>query len=982
MEEKILVPTANYVGYIDEVVYIDLVYPAGFNKDTVVSVETSSSYIPLNSKIEKNFASYNDNTSRTLTIEDTSLNAEYIVTILSLGAEPVTLNVATKEPDAQIAKNVNVNSYGSRLIEVLFDEPMQNLPAVFDFAANAISLPATPKDINDSSILSNLYFRYYGSDDEGTLYQPSTQPIDWLGYFAGHDISVRLSPDNRRLEVQFNDYDLPDGTTHQLILNYSKKFPGLSNNYRIQDANNNIFPIVSSTVSIEKSAQKAILTNIEALSRTDLLLTYSKEVLLIDETNLVHDIVNVNPITINGFEVTQIERFENSYTQILCKLDPDVYYLPLGDSVPVKVSPTMDACGYLTAETTILIPVHEAAPNVTSLSQSSKSDSTHTVLDISFDQEMASVSSLATLTPYFNIYNVTDGSPVKINAEIIECCTDANDYKLSISISNPILYSGYKYQIDISDLENKLDTVMNPFSKVITIVDTTAPQIDKILLSLETARIVVTFDEPMTTNGSNSVTDPENYILLPKVNPNFDDEQCSIDPTTAIKLDEKNTESITNLLDDTLVRIVCNDSTPVFSVKNNNASHFVKVGYCDIKTVHYVTNISGNVLDFVCPTDAVVVRGFKSSEFATQFIDAETITLNFTGVADTDPNIADAMLNQIFDINPADFTLTGNGFTAVQAISAKISNKGKSVTLEFPTDTITVSGLSLVLKPTQTVDIFGNPLPELNIALTSYSTPTILKELTLLDTVGDLARFLVKYSNDVMIEPGVPSTVACRDYSIEVTDGNGNVTPGRPAKNMSVNGNEVLLDFENLNNVSIQQNFKFKIGITASSISFNTVEAAAPHEIVDVFDFAKVSKGYYTRPYVTIDSADTTTSIFTLYVDDFVGSMDSVDLSPVSANIADGIASFPTNAIFDSLQLTLDQTTISGNNAVILEAYKPVPNPYPTAIQFKITVTSSTSLALTGTLEFKVNTTILSVNSDPILTNRNGSVAFIGNTKL
>lgn len=1091
MEEKIIIPSITYVGVINEEIYANLVYPAGFGEDTTVTVTLLDAPDVIDSTLVDNYqklytdGSFSD-TEKTLILATDDISAKYTVTISDPAREDVVLELAYKKPDAQVSSNVHLNFMGSRILEVLFDEPMKQLSSVFDFSIDAsnqngllrtygdttpaknglpIKLGINPtngeavafaefenkkyiinptgdgtlstelnyipnnivpaysgykaidgsatktvyilkaggfsvikpadnlilasgqsfyrKPITESpnafTILTNFYFKYFGVDDEGTLYEPAGKPIDWLGYFANDDISFRISPDYRRVEVQFDDYDIPDGA-HQLVLNYSKNFPTLTNLSRIKDADNNVFPIVSKGINVEKTAIRAKLIDVIALSRTKVILKYDAPVMVIEDEETVHSSLGtVYPITLNGVKVTT-ERYENSYNQLLCKIvDPENDALPVGEDVEIEVTGTLDRCGYLVDTATFNVPVSDVQPEVIEFIQLPPEvptpDEKQTIFNVTFSDIM-----LKPVDYLENIrfFKVPDGELV---TNTIEIKMDDKSNTMQIIVT-PALYAGLYYKVQIDGMTNVIKTEMIPFESTIFIKDLSVPYISEILLSDENARVVVKYNEIMNIENSHSIINPQNYQLL-KLTPDSAD-QC--EATNKINLDIDIISSVEALRDNTWARLIfTNPLNPEFTENLNIVSHYIKAGYCDVKDVKYVTNISNNVLDFVCPAKHYVVPAFKVADFSVTFKDAQTLELLINSTA--------SIKNEIFAVDAAEFKITNATATVnVNASSAKITPGGRSIILQFPVDTITQNNLQINLKPVKTTDVFGNLLPEFTIDIKGYSTPTVAKDFVLLDSSGDAAKFLVRFSNDIKIEPGVPSTIAAKDYAVEVTTLTKEVIPGRPCTNMATLGNEVTLDFKNLNDYSINETDTFRIGVTSSQLKFNTVEAVAGPdgkvELARVFPYTPVVRGNLVRPYLGNDG---TNNKFAIYVDDLgttlnqfehlTSIVDEIPLifdgntSQFVNSITDSIPVVENN-IFESFKIELfnaDETPYTRANPISKLVY--ITNPADlinNALAFNVQLVADTATTVTAKITYKLKSTALSSNDTELLTNRVG----------
>ncbi|MGL5821239.1 MAG: hypothetical protein ACRCYE_06355 [Sarcina sp.] len=871
MEETIKAPTAVFVGKIDNIMYVNLTHEKGFTEDTKIDV-TDEFLTELKTDIVSNLTKY-DNTNKTLKITVTSskLDPNYFITITDAdGTQTVVTIDTTIEPDALITNNVKVTSHGDRIIEILFDEPVQNLRSSFDFAIDRYNSSELVKknvyvitagnnssyagkqllectvtdgvtvqnfflveesptrylevtssgeigttyirpDLNSvkpaqgfgitnyytltreitvthsrnnatttkgiiryespfklsespSSILLNFYFRYFGTDDEGTLYTPTTTPLDWLGYFASKDTEIHVSDDNRRFEIEFPFYSLPTGDTHELIINYAKTFPGYNNKSRIKDSSDNSFPIVSKTVPIVKDSKKASIIDVKSLSKTEFEITFDKPVLCIG-----HE-VNQFELLLNGKTLENVRRSGVGFNKLIGKFSIQ-NALELGPT-EITVGSITDACGYKTNEQTFTITVIADPPRVINLVHKETTDINTTLLEIEFDDEMADPAKA--IEEYITIFEVDSetGIETQIKPTLI-FILGASSTTAELRITNPKLYYGRKYKINIEGLTNKVETVMIPYSEVLFIGDLTAPYIENIILTNDAEysnstdkqfrhKIVITYDEPMETQGAYSILNANNYMILG----NAATVDWCIENTKKLALNnslasisvpsyEKNSEDrrvIIKLNSDVLEENF--DTTAdylnyFFGVDK----HLVSAGYCDVKSVKYVTNDSGNVLNFSClaPTEILnkINIGNLNGIAELTVIDAETLAVKFPKPLSN---------NEIMSISPSDFTIrkTVDGKNIdTPALDATIlsSNTDYVITLRFAPNVL-VPKTSLILTTGKTSDKFDNPV-------IFDSTPISTNIIDRVDLVN--AKFINTSGHFAVIEMSFSDTVKLAD---------------------------------------------------------------------------------------------------------------------------------------------------------------------------------------------------------------------------
>lgn len=986
MEENILTSTLTYVGIIGNSIYADLVYPTGFANTTISINTTDAPTVPVEFNLVHNYKYYNDNTLRTIIIPDANPSENYIVTI-----NETTLPLKIVRPNAQVSSNVTANVIGTQILQVAFDEPMQNLGSYFDFAIDrknvstgavyindnnteyllyiakplvgetllaiqkspevyhkvnftditfiidptplptseykftptnsnlpnskvapafaSISIPiyifidstnnitysdtaisdssktlvgtgysiiksAFTNTPSDSCVLSNFYFKYYGRDDEGTLYEPINKPLDWLGYFASKDITVTISPDNRVIEIQIDNYDLPETLTdlsHHLVLNYAKTFSNLTNQSRIQDATNNLFPIASLLINITKSPLVASLTKVTALSRTQVILTYSDEVMLVTPSNISKDYPNIAPMTINTKGILDVKRVDGTLNKLLATIqNPNDYALPIGENVPVTISSTLDKCGYIVDPQTFNITVNDVLPNVISLTQVTPTplypEDVVTILKVVFDQTMLKP---ATPITNFNFAELVNGNPtplfpasIEVNMDTLGDTTTTQSNTVYVLISDDVLFPATEYQVKIKDLTNTLGTPMNPYIGYIFINDLSAPYIKEVLLSQEDAKIVIKYNEPMNIDMPNSMIDASNYqlISLQYEDSNFNANAClgqKIELSTANVLSVISAKhDLYSILDLTPINnLKFTIGTPV-STEPAIVSHYIKAGYCDIKEPKYIVNKSNNVLDFVCPASHYLVSAFDFKEISPGVdllsiitLNSQELTIQYTGNTK----------NEFFNISPQDFSVINNGNTPIPAISYELIDP-LTIKLRFPEGSLEVNTpttiLTLSCTPTASFDIFNNLLPAFtNRIIDHIATPTHINKIALIDSLGTTKVLGLQFTNNIQFKPSIPSPTPldiADQFVVKITDaisGNSHTVYCTDAKIINSYPNSGLINRLDLTFVDsiYYESPQYQVKVISSQSKFLVYEnngGASVNEPAIIFDYTPINSDF------------------------------------------------------------------------------------------------------------------------------------------
>lgn len=710
-----------------------------------------------------------------------------------------------------------------------------------------------------SAVLINYYFRYFGTDDEGTLYEPKDKPIDWLGYFAGHDITTKVSSDNRKIEIQFDAYSLPTASIaqgdvpHQLIINYAKTFPNYSGDYRIADANNNPFPIIRESVEFIKDSIKAKVTNIVALSKDEVLVYFDKPVLC-QSYDGDSDDVHYQIITINGITPQLVERYDNSYNILHCHLTSN-NALPVG-SIDVTIGSIIDACGYKTDITTKTINVVAIKPKVLSMKQGSTlNEGAETVLDIKFSEDMSVLG--LDLIPYFQIYKIDGEITELINPISIANLAQSPIDTLKVSIV-PALEPGGLYEIHIFDMEDIYGTVMEDYKGLLHIKDMSAPEIQAIYLTDHTSftdsneqyKIAFLFNETMESENKHSLTQYSNYMFYYLADPSqlaiFN--QCN-ESAVKFPLNSDNTISVDSLKGNTIARIVLNQET--YPLNTNSVvvpftpeNLIVKAGYCDLTDVKYLTNSAGNVLDFVCPIDEVLSNKVNLSTLTTtdfKVIDSKTVVMTY--------NVKN---NEIIKIEKFAFSLD-TGIIAENVLINPVSRNSVTgivtgtLTITFPENSFDDSGRSISID-NSCEDIFGNNIIGVNNVVLTYDPIPRLVKAYVSNIHSDTVIFGLEFNEEVKLDGSIK--LAGRDYSVSVNgghyraataigslvgasefDGSYVQTPYGPRKTL-------YLQYDNANDEIFDSLDTFKISVTVPREQFKTVDknsTVANRKPVEIF---------------------------------------------------------------------------------------------------------------------------------------------------
>ncbi|MGL4654949.1 MAG: hypothetical protein ACRCWM_03550 [Sarcina sp.] len=696
-----------------------------------------------------------------------------------------------------------------------------------------------------SAVLINYYFRYFGTDDEGTLYEPKDKPIDWLGYFSGHDITTKVSSDNRKLEIQFDAYSLPTASIaqgdvpHQLIINYAKTFPNYPGDRRISDANNNPFPIIRESVEFIKDSLKAKVTNIVALSKDEVLVYFDKAVLC-QNPAISTEHTHYNLITINGATPKSVSRYSNTYNILKCELN-SIDALPVGE-VDVTVGSVIDACGYLTLPFAKSVEVVAVRPKVISMTQGqTPNEGSETILDIRFDDDMAIIPPDA--SPYFTIY--------KIENEIKELITPISITKLSQTPTDtlkvsivPALEPGGLYEVHIFDMKNIYDTVMEDYKGLLHIKDMSAPEIKAIYLTdhisaegfsipEEQYKIAILFNETMESQGDHSLLNCRNYMFYyPKDITDLNNfVQCN---ESAIKfaLTHDNTLDVDSLKGNTIARIILNqENYPSDDNKStipfNPANLIVKAGYCDLTDVKYLTNSAGNVLDFLCPTTEVSSNKVNLTTAKFNVIDSKNVVITYT-----------VKNNEIISANKHAFTLNNN----VAAESIIIGSVSRNPATEIVTGTLTITFPENSFDdPGQTIsientceDIFGNTIiGVVDLALTYDPVPRLVNAYVS-NIHSDSVIFGLEFNEDVKFDGSMK--LAGRDYSASVNGGHyraataiGSLIGNSNFDTLYVQNpygprKTLFLQYDNINDEIFDLLDTFKLSVTVPREQFKTVD--------------------------------------------------------------------------------------------------------------------------------------------------------------
>lgn len=576
------------------------------------------------------------------------------------GTELLAENDFTVE-ESSINQKPTITGLGTRIIKISFLYPITNIDAI-----ETITDGSTTK-----YVLSNFYMKLFSEDTNNSL----TEKPDWGGFFTVVDknssadpdtapFKADVSSDEKTLVIQSNEKSLPIGDNHILKVGYVKGF-----NKPLSGPLGREIPSSEEQFKLTSAIAKGNVVSIEAISQNSIIVTFDREVCHLnnESANCTVDKVSTVMRAASPVQFETVERVPGEYNKLKFTLPANSFFTP--GTRTFDIGSITDASGLKTNPYNTNLEISNVPTVLESVEQIIDNSITNTLIKGVFSEELNEVS--AKEIKNYVLANKADSSKV-FDLNKIEFVT--NDHSVILIYTSIELPTG-EYTLTTNSLKDIYGLDVTSISKDFFVKDLSRPKIKAILVASDgatptpsiTSPILIQFDESMNTGSLNGIDNLANYKIFDGVD--------FIDFTRA---------NTTLFNDDKWIRLSLDSQAPL-----NQASSKISIGYADVSDIKYVTNKSGNILDF-CPTNTItgVIEPLDLYGGTATIIDENTVS--YTLPTNTDNNMFETVLN------PTDFIFTQDS-TNFTADEVELSDNHISLTFKFNNKAFTAADTNIKL---------------------------------------------------------------------------------------------------------------------------------------------------------------------------------------------------------------------------------------------------------------------------------------------
>lgn len=666
------------------------------------------------------------------------------------GTELLAENDFTVE-EFPIDQKPTVTGLGTRIIKVSFLYPITNIDAV-----ETITDGSTTK-----YVLSNFYMKLFNQDTNNSL----TEKPEWGGFFTVVDknssddpdtapFKIDVSSDEKTLLIQSNEKSLPIGDNHTLKIGYVKNF-----NKPLSGPLGREIPSSEEVFRLDSAISRGNVISIEAISQNSIVVTFDRDVCHLNNeaANCTIDKVSTVTRAASPVQFEIVERVVGEYNKLKFTLPSNSFFTP--GTRTFNISSITDAYGLQTNPYNTNLEITNIPIVLESVEQIVDSSIVNTLIKGVFSEELNEAS--AKDTKNYVLTNKLDTTK-SFDLDKIEFVT--NNHSVILIYTLQELPTG-EYTLTTNGLKDIYGADVTSTSKDFFVKDLSRPKIEAILVASDgatptpsiTSPILIQFDESMTTGSLNGIDNLANYKIYDGLN--------FVDFTNA---------NITLFNDDKWIRLSLD---PQISLDLTNSK--ISIGYADISDIKYVTNKSGNVLDF-CPTNTITgtVEPLDLYGGTASIINENTISYTLP------TNNANNALETIS--NPTDFIFTQDSikFTADEI---ELSDNHDILTFKFTNKTFTAADTNVKLNinpdlEITALDIFLNKITiSQEIEITNNLGPDVL-------SVSNLASNIDIDSTDVVIALLYPVEITFVDKKDFIVTTNNNPMFINDAKIYTIDG--------------------------------------------------------------------------------------------------------------------------------------------------------------------------------------------------
>lgn len=670
--------------------------------------------------------------------------------------------------------NCTVKSFGTRILAIEFDYPVQNMEAT-------IQLGTT--DVDKVIELNNLYISYDNKDVPVTdnnekwlgnieLQKPYvyTPPTGGAINYVTYPFAMVASPDKRRFTIQFNTGNFNTGSINKLTINYNIS-PEYDPALRIRDfANRMIASFAKEFICVRETSPADIIpSEITALSNHELMVTFDNPVCswlpedagtdpLVTYLDLFkqYNYFQLFNVTTGGetpFTVNSVDWVGNGYSTLLYTLDYTAANIMPVPQATVRVGKVVDASGLDTFPATATINVPPTEPKFIDAYQKKPSAvQTNTEVVIVFNEKMTTGIGANSAENKLNyMFMDPNGNTIDLTAPGVTLAvipgTDDKQFLLTIP---QVLSSGIYNLTAYDTIEDFTGVNILADTKPIQILDYVSPAVEKIIatrpiagntdMTVEDNGMIIMFDREMNvaSTSPHSAVDGDNYLMM-YTDATTDDSTYILDDTAILD----------NIYGDRWIRTIfpVDQNLPVFELTGTPDANKIHIGYVQGQQVYYVTSKSGNIypLCTIQEIDEFVDKLTIAAPAATSEVTNDnqiTVTIN---------NPVGSYVNNMFGtMDATDFAASIDGGTTFDKIPLSITTPVypfDTITLTFAPDTFSSSQdirLKVVAATPRSKDIFGKPIVPNAESTVVNNIPTALRSISLIDVNQGASSALVE----------------------------------------------------------------------------------------------------------------------------------------------------------------------------------------------------------------------------------------------
>lgn len=729
--------------------------------------------------VPNSFDSTNKNTKTFLLIGENLIpNKQYSITVTNDNnetSEAYNFSFDSISAIADPTNDVKVEALGNRILKVSFRYPVDNLLSA-----------------NSDDILTNFYGIFYNRLANTST---NTSIAKWDGALKKDIASI--SPDMRSIFFEEDSKILPVTTIQNHILQinngvYHTNPLDKSTVIVDQTVEQRIVPPMEVPFSVQVTNTPAKATNLDAISRNELIVKFDNNVLLPKpSTGLTGNILfdeNNNPISVD-----RVSRVDNTFNTLLLGLDSPlnigIQTLKVGN-LPSDTPILFDANGYSIPLTPLQATIESIKPTLKSASQDMNIiNPKNTIINLSFSTVMKDdVSGVGAN----NKTNYTLLNSENLPQEILSAEFGSDKTTVVLTTKELLPTGDYSLVINENSIVDENGEGIQSTNRIVNISDLSLPELVEIIALNSTEdiiddtsnSIIIKYSTPMTISSSGSqcaANLPINYKFIESTNEST--KNPLPENTTTYVMENNKWVRFTLPLDSKYPTFGATDGTP-----NNNYS--IHIGYTGLKfsDYKYVCNASGNVYP-LCEGEKIdaAVPLINLSKGNVEMQAHNKMTYNYTDKVTVGGK---SYTNEFLSVSPSDFIIKVsenvidpsnldefNKLKTLTILDTELSEDNTSIIFSLEENSLN-SGYKYAYvgatTPNGIVDIFGKNITEdvFNREILN-SIPSNLVGISLSNLSTEPTKYTLGIGDDTIIAIGYPYEIAVKfSNDIKATQNN------------------------------------------------------------------------------------------------------------------------------------------------------------------------------------------------------------------